>query len=312
MIISASRRTDIPAFYSEWFMNRIRDGYCTVPNPMNPKQVSTISLSPDDVDLIVFWTRNARPLIPYLDELDSRGYKYYFLYTLNNYPETLEPGPPSISTAINTIHHLADIIGPGKIIWRYDPIVFSNLSDLNFHKKNFFTIAEKLDGYISKVKISIVDLYAKSKKRFDALTKEGLYLSQQEKIPDLCNILLPCLIDTAKQFRMEITSCSDSNGLSRLGIPPGKCIDDNYIKKIFGISMPERKDTSQREKCHCITSRDIGIYDTCLYRCAYCYANRNFNLSIKNYNSHNPESPSLTGHYRPLKKDIPEHQGTLF
>ena len=146
MIISASRRTDIPAFYARWFMNRIREGYCTVPNPFNPNQVSRISLKPEDVDIIVFWTRYARPLMPFLNELDDRGYRYYFLYTLMNNPRALEPKSPSHKRSLNTFQNLSNRIGMEKVIWRYDPIVFTRITDPNFHKETYQHIAEQLKG----------------------------------------------------------------------------------------------------------------------------------------------------------------------
>lgn len=133
LIISASRRTDIPAFYSEWFMNRISAGFCLVPNPFNPTQVSTVSLAQDDVDAIVFWSRDPRPLMLHLDELDSMGYAYVFQFTINGYPSLLEPGVPKLEVAISTLVELADMIGPSRIVWRYDPIILSNITSPKYH-----------------------------------------------------------------------------------------------------------------------------------------------------------------------------------
>ena len=148
MIISASRRTDIPAFYAKWFIHRIREGYCMVPNPFNPNQVSRISLKPEDVDVIVFWTRYARPLMPFLNELDDRGYRYYFLYTLMNNPRALEPKSPSHERSLNTFQSLSNRIGMEKVIWRYDPIVFTRITDPNFHRETYQSYwSEQLKGY---------------------------------------------------------------------------------------------------------------------------------------------------------------------
>jgi hypothetical protein len=134
MIISASRRTDIPAFYAEWFIKRIRAGFCIVPNPMNAKQTPIISLRPEDVDAIVFWSKNPSPLLPYLNELDQRGFNYYFQFTLNDYPRALEPNVPYLNTRLQIFKELSERIGSSRVVWRYDPIVISNFTDYQFHR----------------------------------------------------------------------------------------------------------------------------------------------------------------------------------
>ncbi len=133
MIISASRRTDIPAFYAQWFINRIRAGHCTVPNPFNRKQVSRISLRPEDVDIIAFSTRNPQPLLPYLKELDQHGYRYYFQYTVMNNPRLIDTMAPSLSSSLDIFKKLSDLIGTERVIWRYDPIIISNIAGIKFH-----------------------------------------------------------------------------------------------------------------------------------------------------------------------------------
>ena len=150
MILSVSRRSDIPAFYAEWFIRRVRAGYCLVPNPFYPQQVTQISLAPQDVEVIVFWTRNPRPLFPYLAELDERGYRYYFQYTLLNNPRAIDPKVPAMATAIQTFRELAERIGPQKVIWRYDPIVFTQLTDEAFHRQSYERIAQSLQGQIGR------------------------------------------------------------------------------------------------------------------------------------------------------------------
>ena len=174
MIISASRRTDIPSFYSQWFINRIRAGFCTVPNPFNYKQISHISLLPKDVDVIVFWTRNPNPLIPYLGELDERGFRYYFQYTLLGNPRSLETKTPSLASALDTFRKLSEVVGPQKVIWRYDPIVFSSITDIQFHIENYVQISNILRGYTHRSVVSIMDFYKKMKKRFRVLEEQGI------------------------------------------------------------------------------------------------------------------------------------------
>ena len=169
MIISASRRTDIPAFYAEWLIRRLRAGYCTVPNPLNRNQVSRISLRPEDVDVIVFWTRNARPLMTYLEELDSRGYRYYFQYTIVGNPWEIDPKSPPVATAVQTFCELSEQLGPNRVIWRYDPIVFTDLTPPAFHRENFQRIAESLRNRTRRSVVSIVDMYRKTESRMKDL-----------------------------------------------------------------------------------------------------------------------------------------------
>ena len=293
MIISASRRTDIPAFYTEWFMNRVRAGYCLVPNPFNPNQVSNISLEPENVDLFVFWTRNPKPLIPHLNELNTLDYSYYFLYTLMNNPRILDPKSPSPEISLDTFRKLSDHIGPEKMIWRYDPIVLSNFTDVEFHKKTFDHIAGSLRGYTFRCITSFVDIYRKIEGRIRSLKDSGFVLNgwNDANLPDL----LSSLVEIAGNNGIEIRSCASQKDLTDFGIPAGKCIDDIYIANIFGKNLDLKKDPSQRKNCGCVSSKDIGMYDSCLYRCQYCYATTSFEIAKMNYQRHNPDSPSLLG-----------------
>lgn len=295
MIISASRRTDIPAFYSQWFIERIRAGYCTVTNPFNRNQVTKVSLRPDDVDVLVFWTKNPRPLMPYLEELEGRGYRYYFQYTLNGYPAELEPYVPSLETRIQTFTELAGKIGPEKLIWRYDPIILSNITGYAFHKKAFELIAQALQANSKRVVISIVDSYRKASTHFKQLAKQGVHITEEQKFDPTCfDDLILALVDSAKQYGLDIMSCAETFDLRPLGVLPGKCIDGDYIKKLFGIDVTPTKDKNQRRECGCVQSKDIGVYDTCLHGCAYCYAGT-LRSSLKNCQNHEPHSPSLIG-----------------
>ncbi len=295
MIISASRRTDIPAFYARWFMNRIREGYCTVPNPFNPKQVSRISLKCEDVDVIVFWTRYPRPLIPYLNELEDRGYRYYFLYTLVNYPRPFGPKSPSHKRSLNTFRELSHHIGIEKVIWRYDPIVFSTITDSSFHKETYHHIAGKLKGYTTRSVISLVNIYRKATKRLHLLEKQGIRITEPPKKE--FSDLMKSLSAAASASGMKISSCAEEPDLISHGIYPSKCIDDDLIQNVFGLDVTHRKDPSQRAACGCVASRDIGMYDTCLFNCVYCYATTNFDRARERHRNSSLTSPSLTGRY---------------
>ncbi|MHC4321061.1 MAG: DUF1848 domain-containing protein [Planctomycetota bacterium] len=294
MIISASRRTDIPAFYAQWFINRIRAGYCTVPNPFNRKQVSHILLCPEDVTNIVFWTRNPQPLIPYLKELDQLGYRYYFQYTVMNNPRLIDTMTPSLSSSLKIFKNLSDLIGPEKVIWRYDPVMISNITDIEFHKNTYKHIAESLRNYTQRSVISLLDIYPKLKKRLKALKESGVEIVDLNKeLYERFDGLLYTLADVAEQCRMEIVSCAEDPDLTKYNIQPGKCIDDNYIKRVFGMNVTHKKDPFQREACGCVVSRDIGVYNTCLSGCQYCYATSSFEKARFLYENHNPESTSM-------------------
>lgn len=293
MIVSASRRTDIPAFYAEWFMNRIRAGACTVPNPFNANRSSRISLLPQDVDTIVFWTRNPRPLMPHLPELDSLGYHYYFQFTLLGYPKLLEPNSPPLETSLATFQKLSNEIGPDKVIWRYDPILLSNRTDAEYHRQAFLKIATALRRSTHRVVISLFDPYHYAIKRLEGLKKEGLEITKPAEMDQQLQELIPTCLEIAAGAGLEISCCADTYGLARFGVPAGKCIDDALIHRLFGIQVSSNKDPGQRKACGCVPSKDIGVYNTCLFGCRYCYAVQNFERARAKYGAHDPGAEAL-------------------
>lgn len=293
MIISASRRTDIPAFYSEWFINRMREGFLLTRNPFNVHQIRRISLKPEDVEVIVFWTRNPSKLMPFLPEMDAQGYRYYFQYTITGYPRTIEKSVPNPRRAIDTFIELSQKIGPDKVVWRYDPILLSNLLPLEEHKRLFSKIAGMLAGRTSRVVVSFADFYKKTEKNLKQVP--GLIFSditqQQKQLLELSAYMA----EVADAHGMEIKSCAEAADVASVGVLHGKCIDDALIKDVFGLSLDEKKDRGQREECGCIKSVDIGVYNTCLHGCSYCYATFNHDTVIKNQQKHDPSSPFLIG-----------------
>jgi hypothetical protein len=296
MIISASRRTDIPAFYANWFINRIRAGYCTVPNLFNPQQISSVSLKPEDVDVIVFWTRNPRPLFPHLEELDRRGYRYYFQYTLLDNPRLIDRKSPPLQASLKTFRELAGRVGPERVIWRYDPIVFSEVTGAQFHQHTYGRIAQALAGYTQRSVISIADIYRKAGKRLRQLAQQGVEITGYDGKPSRrFDELVRSLVRIAGENGMHIVSCAETIDLRPYGVRPGKCVDDEYIQRVFGLQVTSQKDPSQREACGCVVSRDIGMYETCLFGCQYCYATTSFERARINYDRHDPHSPSLLG-----------------
>lgn len=293
MIVSASRRTDIPAFYPQWMINRIRAGFCTVPNPFNPKQIARISLLPSDVDVIVFWTRNPKPLMRYLEEMDSLGLRYYFQFTILGYPRELDAKCPPLESSLETFRELSDQVGPSRVVWRYDPIVSSEKTTPDYHRRQFARIASDLAGYTDRSVVSIVDEYRKAKPRMKALEKKGAGITQCSDAE--FERLMRDVAGLAVANGMEIVSCAEEIDLSCYGIRSGKCVDDELITRAFGIDVSHKKDTSQRKACGCVVSRDIGMYDTCVFGCQYCYATRSLDRAKENYQQHDAESPSLIG-----------------
>ena len=286
MIISASRRTDIPAFYSDWFLNRIKEGFVLVRNPMNFRQVSQVNLSPDVVDCIVFWTKNPQPMINRLSQL--AGYNYYFQFTLTPYDNTIETNVPDKKCLIKTFQELSARIGRDKVIWRYDPILLTNKFDVKHHVKWFEFLANELNGHTKKCVVSFIDMYKKTERNLKGI---DLVPMSEELMKEVAHHL--SLI--SKRYNLQLEACCEDIDLTQYGIEPGKCIDDELISKIVGIKLDIKKDPNQRLSCGCVQSIDIGAYNTCQHRCLYCYANFNNALVDKNVRLHSTKSPLLYG-----------------
>jgi len=288
MILSASRRTDIPAFYSDWFFNRVKEGFVFVRNPMNIKQISKISLSPDVVDCIVFWSKNPKVMIPFLDKLID--YNYYFQFTLNSYDQDIETNMPDKTEIIDTFKKLSDKLGAHRVIWRYDPILINKKYTIPYHVENFNKIANTLKGYSEKVTISFIDFYSKTERNMSGLEIEKNNIEIKYSIAEQ-------LAGIAQQNSFLIDTCAEDLDLSKYGITHAKCIDDNLIKRIIGCPIDINKDKTQRLECGCIASIDIGAYNTCCHGCLYCYANYNHSVVAKNVQNHNKNSQLLIGEY---------------
>jgi len=291
MIISASRRTDIPALYAEWFMNRVRAGFCEVANPRRAGQVSRVSLRPEDVDAVVFWTRDAGPLMGHLDELDGRGFRYYLQYTILGYPRLLEPAVPPLDEALGTFRKLAERLGPARVIWRYDPILLTTLTPEDYHLEMMGRIASRLQGYARRLIISFYDRYPLAEARIRCLADRGLRWATGGGAP--APTFLRAMAVIAAGAGMEIRSCAEHVGWEEHGIPPGKCVDDLLIESLFGLEVTHRKDPHQRPLCGCVVSRDIGAYDTCPLGCVYCYATRDREAARAFRLRHDARCPSL-------------------
>lgn len=294
MIISASRRTDIPTYYSEWFMNRIREGYALARNPMNAHQVSRISLSPEVVDGIVFWTKNPAPMLDKLPQL--KDYMYYFQFTLNAYEQDVEAGVPlKHKYIVPTFQRLSEMIGPERVVWRYDPILLSDKYTFDYHVKYFELLAKKLAPYTQKCTISFLDMYVKTERNVAGLNIQPWTLELQDA-------MAKSLAEIAHSYGLELETCAEGIELEKYGIKHAHCIDGELFAKLLGCPLKVGKDKNQRKECGCVDSVDIGAYNTCRNGCRYCYANFNAKMVQNNRQRHNPLSPLLLGELQPDDK----------
>jgi len=287
MILSVSRRTDVPNYYSDWFLNRLKKGFLYVRNPMNAHQVSSIDLSPSVIDCIVFWTKNPANMLERLDELS--GYDYYFQFTVTGYGQDVEPNVPDKKRVIiPTFKTLSERIGKEKVIWRYDPIFVNGKYTLEYHVRAFAEMARELSGYTEKAVISFVDLYAKTQRNTRDLKMRAL-------TGDEMSSLAAELAKIAKTNNLKIESCAEGIDLQAAGIEHGHCVDRELIERITGFKIKCEKDKNQRAECGCFESIDIGSYNSCQNGCKYCYANFNQERVKQNAGNYSIFSPVLCG-----------------
>lgn len=294
MILSVSRRTDIPAFYSDWFLNRLKEGYLYVRNPMNAHQISHIDLSPELVDCIVFWTKNPAGMLGRLEELE--GYPYYFQFTLTGYGRDLEANlPDKQKVLIPCFQQLSRRVGKERVIWRYDPIALNERYTADYHERAFRSIADSLAGYTEKAVISFVDLYEKVRRN-----------TREQNLRDIADgemvELARHLVDIARQRGMAVESCAERIDLHSVGVEHGCCIDKGLIERLLGCPLKCGKDKNQRPECGCVESIDVGAYNTCRHGCLYCYANFNQTLVSQSAALYDPHSPLLCGAVGPEDK----------
>jgi hypothetical protein len=263
-IISASRRTDIPAFHAEWLLARIRAGSCEYPNPIFPSKRHRVSLRSEDVLGWVFWTRNAAPLMPYLPEFDARSWPYLFQYTAVGYPRSIDPRSPSASEAEATLRELSGRIGRERIVWRYDPILLSRDVDAQWHRDNFRRRADALASQVRHLVVSVIDSYAH--------TRTALAALDVRHDPPAVVDVLAWIAAEAVSRGLSVFSCAEP-ALAVPGIQPGRCVDAALLHTLGGLPPPARPAMHrQRKGCLCHRSVDIGTAGTCGFGCRYCYA----------------------------------------
>jgi hypothetical protein len=287
MIINTGQRTDIPAFYAEWFANRIKEGIVCVRNPFNPAQVSRYRLDPSVVDVIGFCSKNPAPFFPYMNLI--KDYGQYWFVTITPYGKDIEPGVPDKHRILEDFKELSRMVGINSIGWRYDPILINDRYTVDYHLKAFEQMASSLCGYTNTVVISFIDLYEKVKRNFSearSVSREDQYFLGKE------------IIKIATSFDMLVKPCGEGQFLSEFGADCRGCMTVATYEKAIGqkLIVPNKKPA--RKECACYISGDIGAYDSCGHLCRYCYANNDIAAVKRNMKLHDPNSPFLIGNYQ--------------
>jgi hypothetical protein len=284
MIISASRRTDIPALYSEWFLKRLKAGFAMMPNPRNPRGLGRVELSPDVVDCIVFWTKNAAPMMDKLRQIEAMGYPFYFQFTLTPYDRTIEANLPPKTKLIETFKELGSRIGAERVVWRYDPIMLDAGHPAQWHFEHFGQLCEKLHSFTCRCVFSFIDPYKKIGSGFQTIKHEEMIA------------IASGFAEIAARYDLGLFTCAEEINLDEYGIGHSSCIDKELIEQIVGCRMTVKKDKNQRPACRCVESVDIGVYDTCINGCVYCYATSGGSSALRHRQNHDENAPTLAGY----------------
>ncbi|OON85227.1 hypothetical protein BXO88_13235 [Oribacterium sp. C9] len=286
MIINTGQRTDIPAFYSEWFSRRLKEGFVCVRNPYNPEQVSRYRLSPDVVDVIGFCTKNPSPMFKYMDLL--KPYGQYWFVTITPYGRDIEPNVPDKHKLIEDFKKLSQMVGKNSMGWRYDPIFISDRYTEEYHIHAFEQIASALHGCAETVVISFIDLFPKVRRNFP----EAREISKDQRLR-----LGKEMIKIASLHGMTVKPCAEGDELSEYGADCGGCMRISDYEKAIGKRLDAPKKKGARAECSCYITCDIGAYNTCKHLCKYCYANAEPEIVLSQSRLHDPKSPFLIGNY---------------
>ena len=286
-IVSVSRRTDVAAFYSRWFMGRVRAGFCDSVNPFNARE-RRVSLLPEDVVGFVVWTRYAAPMLPHLGELTSRGFRYYFHVTINGYGREFEARNPELGRAIDSFLELSDAVSPERALWRYDPVILSAATPIEYHAGRFASIARALEGRTRRCYFSFLDLYGKTRRNLVALEKRG-GPRVSDTGPGAKREVASVLRDIAASHGITMYGCCEDLVVGD-GIEKAHCVDLDLLAPSAPLRL---KAAPTREECGCVGSVDIGAYDTCRFGCVYCYATNSHEAAVRRARLHEPSDPAL-------------------
>lgn len=301
MIVNVGGRTDIVNYYSEWLMNRIKEGFAYSRNPLFQNNVSKISLLPEDVDCLMFCSKNYKPMLKYMQELNEK-YRIICHYTITAYEKEVEPNVPTITESIKTLMELSNIIGKEKVLWRYDPILLTKKYTIQMHLKTFESMAKQLSKYVQRCIFSFVEMY----KKLEYNMPEILPFTEQDKIR-----ILKGLGEIAQKYDLLIQTCGTDENYETYGIHVSGCTTPEILEQANNVKYKTVKAKPMRKGCHCIPSRDIGAYDTCLNGCKYCYANKRPDLAKENVELHDKNSPLLLGNLKQTDK-ITEAKSSSF
>ncbi len=290
MIIDTGNRTDIPAFYSKWFMNRIREGFVMVRNPYNPDQVTKYRLDPEVVDLLQFCTKNPEPMIKYLDELDR--FRMFWYVTITPYGKSIEPNVPDKRKVLDSFKRVSEHVGKHAMSWRYDPIFISDTYSVDYHIDAFERMAVELEGYTEQAVISFIDLFEKTKKNFP----EAKEVVREDRFA-----LGKAFAETGRAHGITVRSCFEGTELAQFGIDVSGCMSQAVVEHAMGEKLNPPNSRHIRG-CNCLMGNDIGAYNSCAHFCRYCYANYDRQAVVENMKRHDPESPFLIGNLMPFDK----------
>jgi len=289
MIINTGGRTDTVQYYTEWLLNRFAEGYVLSRNPLFPNKVARYELIPDKVDCVVFCSKNYAPILPRLHEITDR-FHTYFHYTITAYGKDIEPGVPDIDKSIDTLIKLSALVGKQRVSWRYDPVLLTKDYTVKRHLETFERMASALAPYIDRCIFSFVEMY----KKLEVNMPEIIPLSGQD-----IDTLAQGLGSIAEKYGIYIHTCGTNGDFTPYGIHASSCTTLDILGKANSIMFRNLKHKGMRQGCHCIESRDIGAYDTCMNGCKYCYANKNPHKAFENYQYHDKTSPLLLGAVKP-------------
>lgn len=296
MIINTGNRTDIPAFYAEWFLNRLREGYVCARNPYRPDQVTRFRLNPAVVDLLAFCTKDPAPLLTLSDRRPDAAaslgaFRQFWFVTITPYGREIEPGVPDRFTVMDSFRELSRRVGTARIVWRYDPVFLSEEYSLEFHLRVFEEMAAYLEGYTEQVVVSFIDLYEKTKRNFP----EVLEVRRADRL-----MLGEAFCGAARRHGMRLHTCLEGNELARFGADTTGCMTKEVIERALEEELRVPPGTAPaREGCRCLLGSDVGAYNTCRHFCRYCYANYDREAVLLNTRAHDPSSPLLIGRIGP-------------
>jgi hypothetical protein len=298
MILNTGGRTDTVQYYSEWLLNRFKEGFVYSRNPFYPSKVSKYELSPDKIDCVVFCSKNYEPILERLHEITDK-YNTYFHYTITAYEKDIEPRVPSIEKSIETLLKLEQIVGSKRIAWRYDPVLLTKKYSIDYHLKTYENMANRLSGHIDRCIFSFIQIYKKLKTNMP----EARELIYEEK-----DLIAKGLGSIAKKYNIHLQTCATNGDFQKYGIFPSGCMTLEILGKANNISFKKLKHNGMRKYCNCIESRDIGAYNTCPNGCRYCYANASHEKAIENYKCHDKNSPILLGKISDSDVILPANQ----